>query len=429
MYTYKTIIFDLDGTLFKTDTVFIEALREVCLKREIQLQDKEYITRFIGEPMTKICREIFGKNITDIEVESIRDEVRKIEKRMIAQSGMLFEGVVEMLEKLKASGYTLCICSHGSSQYVNNILDTFHIEDKFSFIKSRQEEFTKSQLVKQILDETRCCSAIIVGDTYNDFQAADDTGCISIGVTYGYGCNDYEKSDFVAHCSTDIYDIIMKINSIYPEITQQIMKKKCKSKPLFVGINGVDTSGKSIFTNEISKYLTKSGFKVQIIHLDDFHNPSAIRNKESDPINSYLNNAFNLNRVEKEILEPASLEGFLEKELLLLDLETDEFHNNKSYLIDKDTIVLFEGVLLFREPIDKYFDFRIYIDITFEEVIKRATKRDYGIFGDSVIEKYKTKYIPIQKLYIDKYTPKKKSNIVINNEDYMKPKMEPHLYH
>lgn len=423
MNNYNSIIFDLDGTIFKTDTVFTEALRQICLDRQIFLQDEKCIAKLIGKPMTEICRLIFGDSIDDSEVDCIRSEVRKIQSSIMTKDGMLYEGVIEMLESLSSEGYTLCICSNGSREYIDSVLCTFNIKDKFAIIKSGSEGFSKSQLIKQILDESKCCSAIIVGDTHIDFEAADDTGCISIGVSYGYGGNDCEKSDFLASCPADIYSIITKINYIYRGIAQQLINKKNGVKPLIAGINGVDTSGKSTLTKEFSKYLCKSGFKVQIVHLDDFHNPSSIRSKESDPVISYLNNAFDLKCLEHEILEPILLEGFLDKELTLLDLEKDQYSNKKRYVVDRDTIVLVEGVLLYREPIDKYFDFKIYIDISFDEVIKRALKRDFGIFGDSVAEKYNKKYIPIQKLYIEKYTPKEKSNIIIDNEDYMKPKI------
>lgn len=117
---------------------------------------------------------------------------------------------------------------------------------------------------------------------------------------------------------------------------------------------------------------------------------------------SYLNNAFDITKIENEIMKPLLCQGKLDKELSLLDLETDKFINHKRYTIDEDTMVLFEGVLLYREPLNQYFDLRIFIDISFDEVLKRAAKRDLGIFGEAVIQKYKNKYIPIQKLYMEK---------------------------
>lgn len=422
MYFYKTIIFDFDGTLFKTDSVFVEAFREVCSAREIPFQSEKDIVKFIGEPMTDICRHFFGQDISNDEVDCISSEVRNIENEIIPKLGKLYDGIEDTLEKLRADGYKLCICSNGSRQYLDNILDTFRIKDKFSLVKSRIEGITKSQLIKQILDDNKCCSAIVVGDTYIDFEAADAAGCLSIGVSYGYG--DYAKADFIAHSTSDIYYIIKKINNVLKDVAQQLIMKKEKSKPLFVGINGVDTSGKTTFTNEVSKYLAKLGCKVQVIHMDDFHNPSRIRNIEPDPVISYFNNAFDFETLQKEIFEPVSCEGVLDKELMLLDLQKDRYNNKRRYNIDKDTIILIEGVLLYREPIDRYFDCRIYIDISFDEVINRALQRDSVIFGDSVTERYYSKYIPIQKLYIEKYKPKEKCDIVVNNENFLKPEIK-----
>lgn len=423
MNSYSNIIFDLDGTLFKTDSVFIEAFSEVCLDRGIHLQDKKFINKLIGKPMTEICRLVFGEDIDDEDIKCIRNEVRKVENLLIPQKGMLYEGVIELIDKLINDGYTLCICSNGSPQYIDYVLCNFKIKDKFTIIKPRDEEFPKPQLIKQILDEMCCSSSIIVGDTNADFESADDTGCLSIGVSYSFADTDYEQADFIAHHPSDVYSIIAKINSTYKYVIQELLTKKLRNKPLMVGINGVDTSGITTFTKEISKILNKAGFKVQVIHQDDFHNPSNIRNKEPDPILSYYNNEFDLKYLENEIIEPISLNGCIDKEVILLDLQKDQYCLKKRYVVDKDTIVLIKGVLLYREPIDKYIDFKIYIDISFDEVIKRASKRDFVIFGDSVSERYQNKYIPIQKLYLEKCTPKDKSNIVIDNEDYMHPKI------
>ena len=371
MYRYKTIIFDIDGVLIKTDTI-------------------------LGEEITK-------ENAYLLEKAKLNDEV------------------IDMFDNLKRDGYKLFICSNNICEDVNRILNVLGIADRFSIIKCRIEGLCKSQLIKQILDESACCSAVVVGDNEIDYEAANHAGCLSIGVSYEYGHKELEKADFIATSPIDIYHIINKINNLYNNILHQIMERKNKDNPFIVGINGVDTSGKTEFTTELGKYISKAGFKVQIVSIDDFHNPSRIRSKEEDPVISYTNNAFNLQYLANELLEPITAQGFINKELRLLDLQKDEYSMCKTYEVDKNTIVLVEGVLLYREPIDSYFNYRIYLDISFDEVLKRASQRDGYLFGQSLIEKYQQKYIPVQKLYIDKHKPKERSDMLILNEDYRNP--------
>lgn len=85
----NNIIFDLDGTLFKTDTVFLEALGKVCLDRGISISDEKYVTGLIGRPMAEICRLVFSADLADDEINCIRDEIRKSEKQLISYKGKL----------------------------------------------------------------------------------------------------------------------------------------------------------------------------------------------------------------------------------------------------------------------------------------------------------------------------------------------------
>lgn len=100
---------------------------------------------------------------------------------------------------------------------------------------------------------------------------------------------------------------------------------------------------------------------------------------------------------------------------------SDEYVNNIAYAIDNDTVVILEGVLLFREPLLHYFDMKIFIDITFEEVLKRAQIRDVPKYGIEFLKKYIDKYIPIQKKYLEECKPKEICDILVDNNDFDRP--------
>jgi phosphoglycolate phosphatase len=247
------------------------------------------------------------------------------------------------------------------------------------------------------------------------------------------------------------------LEEIFTRIESFVVRVR-SSRATIIGINGVDNSGKTTFAIELERCLKNKGYKIALIHLDDFHNPRNTRtrntrntprtrntrntprtrntralrnafnslnicNQGDDPVQSYFDNAFNLELLEKEILAPARGGELVDKELFLLDLESDTYVNRKRYRIDKDTIVILEGVLLYREPLDRYFDLRIFLDIPFSEVLRRAGKRDVSRFGPGFLSRYKTRYIPVQKRYLEDYSPRERSDMVIDNTDFTNPRI------
>jgi len=88
-----------------------------------------------------------------------------------------------------------------------------------------------------------------------------------------------------------------------------------------------------------------------------------------------------------------------------------------------ETVLLIEGVMLFRPTISEYLDGRIFIHIDFDEMLNRAYSRDVPKYGESFVEKYKNKYIPVQKKYLDEYEPMKNCDIAAYNNDYLNPRI------
>ena len=214
-----------------------------------------------------------------------------------------------------------------------------------------------------------------------------------------------------------------------PETLFSIIANKLDEQPLprarIVGINGVDTSGKTCFARDLAGFLRGRGYDVALIYGDDFHNPRAIRSQDADMVRGYINHAFNLPLLERELLAPTRRGEAIDKTLTLLDLDADTPTNVRHYIIRRNTIVLVEGVLLYRPPIDAYFDLRIFLHVPFEEVLRRAAARDVPRYGPDYLERYKIRYIPAQQWYLKTYHPYERSDFVIDNTDYA----HPHIVH
>jgi uridine kinase len=211
--------------------------------------------------------------------------------------------------------------------------------------------------------------------------------------------------------------------AVFAEITASLLEQPSPERAQVVGISGVDTSGKSFFARAFAAYLEQQDVKHILVHLDDFHNPRQIRYQNPDPIQSYFKYAFNLNLLEIAILAPLKQGETVDVTLSLLDLATDTRTRQKRYHIDRETLVVLEGVLLFRPPIDTYVDCRVSLHVTFDEVLRRARARDVPRYGPDFLKRYREKYIPIQKRYLAEHHPLERSHFVIDNTDYLHPEI------
>lgn len=184
--------------------------------------------------------------------------------------------------------------------------------------------------------------AIVIGDTISDIEAAVENNIPAIGIAYGYGkTNELCKATFISQCTENIIGYVNQTELFYTILERCIGKGK-----KILGINGVDTSGKTEFTFAYSKFLSSLQIKNVIIHIDDYHNPAELRYKGLNEIEAYYNNAFNYDQIIEEVLLPFIKLGSINKDVLCLNLDTDKYEKLIHYDMDADTVILIEGVLI-----------------------------------------------------------------------------------
>ena len=413
-------IFDLDGTLYKTESATIKAVDRALKECGLSPPDGKFVRSLIGETMENFCRRLVP-HLSEDRLDNLREKISIYEKELIPTHAELYGGMRNILNELTETGLPAALCSNGSRRYVDLVLDACRVRDKFAYVRTNDVKTSKGELVRELLNESGYTKAVMIGDRIHDFRAAAENNVLSVGVTWGYGGGETAEADFCSNNPDDILKIIYQC-LIFSRIEKDLVGLR-KNAPFIVGINGIDNSGKTTFAVNLDIYLRKRGYMTQLIHMDDFHNPKEIRMQGNSEIDAYINNAFNLNLLRDEILYPAREFKRVDKHLKLLDLDSDTFTKIKKYHIDNDTIVIVEGVLLYRKPIDEFFDYRIFLKIEFDECLNRARRRDVPRYGESFLDKYHRKYIPIQKWYIETSNPLKLSNLVIDNNEFIRPRI------
>jgi uridine kinase len=158
-------------------------------------------------------------------------------------------------------------------------------------------------------------------------------------------------------------------------------------------------------------FLNSKAYTTQRINLDDFHNPEAIRYAGDDQAENYFNRSFDIESIIQQLLMPLRQKGEHSATLKLLDLQTDNYEITRKYSFNRHTIVLFEGVFLFRQELAPYIDYKIFLDISPELSKERAKARD----SEETNKKYNIKYLPAQRKYLREYPPRKVADMVIDN--------------
>ncbi|MBD3210203.1 uridine kinase [Candidatus Micrarchaeota archaeon] len=195
-------------------------------------------------------------------------------------------------------------------------------------------------------------------------------------------------------------------------------------KPFRVGIDGIDASGKTRLSNELADELKCSGRQTIRASVDGFHNPKELRYRRgrTSP-EGYFHDSFDNQAIVNNILAPLGPKGALKIKTAIFDFRTDAVVDAPIITAKADTILIMEGVFLFRPELVDYWDLKIFLDVDFATSISRAVKRDQYCLGDeeSIRKMYEERYIPGQMLYFSTSNPKERADIIIDNNDFQKP--------
>lgn len=192
----EAMLFDLDGTLFKTETLLIPAYHATFdrMREEGIYGGETPHERIILGCLGMLLDQIWKRVLPDAS-----DEVRRRADELFMQyeieflnqgCGELYPEVKETLAGLKDKGVKLFVASNGLEEYVKGVAERMEIAPLFEGLYSAGEfrTLSKVDLVKLALDRHGIGSAWMVGDRSSDVEAGLKNGLAVIGCDYaGFG--------------------------------------------------------------------------------------------------------------------------------------------------------------------------------------------------------------------------------------------------
>lgn len=415
------IIFDLDGTLLKSNRLNFEAVKRALadIGWKIKLTQAR-VDELMGESIDGFYRQILPAD-KFLQKEKLRQIVHGYDAPMITKYGESFPAVVKTLKTLKNRGYKLALYSYAWVDYFGAAIQALGLDGLFDYAECTEENgLTKIELADKIKKQFPGMKAVIVGDSIHDIDTARKVGALAIGAGYGYGGKELEAADIVINIFSELLNIFDRRLPIFEKIAKAIDKMKSSGRAFVVGVNGIDNAGKTNFAQGLAKYLVSRGRKTMVLGLDDFHNSKAIRYSGRNPVDNYYNKCFDLETIVNKFLTPIRQKEKVTVKISPVNYLTDEIMPEKKFKFDQETVIIFEGVFIFRKELAPFIDYKVFIEISFEELKKRARVRD----DPEIFKRYETKYIPAQIRYLAEYPPQKTADVVIDNNNWEQPKLK-----
>ena len=208
----KAILFDLDGTLTDSGLGIMNCARLALEHYNLPIPSEAEMRTFVGPPLhDSFIRFGVPAEEADNAIEIYRSRYIPIGKF----ENEPYEGIREVLEKLKALGHTLYVATSKPESMSVEILEHFDLAKYFdiiagaSFDRSRS---SKEDVITWLLSQSGDYEEkIMVGDTAFDVLGAKAHGIPTIGVAWGYGkVEDMEKAGAasIAHTMDELFEML-----------------------------------------------------------------------------------------------------------------------------------------------------------------------------------------------------------------------------
>lgn len=184
----KTILFDLDGTLTDSGEGIINCATLALRHFGLPIPSYADMRTFVGPPL----RDSFIR--FGVPADQADEAIRVYRSRYIP-TGMFenapYPGIRELLEALRAEGYTLYVATSKPEEMSVTILEKFDLAKYFHRICGASidsSRSTKDAVIAYLLESSGAKEdMVMVGDTKYDILGAKAHGIPAIGVGWGYG--------------------------------------------------------------------------------------------------------------------------------------------------------------------------------------------------------------------------------------------------
>lgn len=215
---YKLVIFDLDGTLVNSLEDLGNACNSALERFGYPVHPMESFRYFVGDGVPMLIRRALPeKERTEETIAKVKAVFDEIYGRNYNVCTRPYDGITELLDRLKAEGILIAVASNKPDNFTQTIV-TSMFGDAFSYVSGKKEGFEKKpdpQIALHIMEKLGVSpeKTLFAGDSSVDMQTAHNAGCDCIGCVWGFRTLQEltdNKATYIANSPDDIYNAALK---------------------------------------------------------------------------------------------------------------------------------------------------------------------------------------------------------------------------
>ena len=210
----NNILFDLDGTITDPALGITNSVMYALKRYGIEVADRRELYKFIGPPLAGSFSEFYGfskeEGFKAVEVYREYFSTKGIFENRV------YDGIEELLNKLKESGKKIYLATSKPEIYANAILRHFGLDKFFDGVVGSElngERVEKSEVIEYVMKKYSISHGVMVGDRCFDILGAKKNGLMSVGVLYGYGTKEELKEaecDFLISSVSELEKLLLE---------------------------------------------------------------------------------------------------------------------------------------------------------------------------------------------------------------------------
>lgn len=211
---YKLILFDFDGTVIDGSEGIYNCINYALEQMNKPKQDEVILRKFIGPSLYDSYMQLIEESPENAEL--FMKKYRERYAPVGYAECKAYDGIPELLKKLRDDGYEVGVCSSKPLEFVKKISALLGIFDLFTYYACPDFAATKSEKDELITEAAgfygvSTDKVLMIGDRHFDIDAAKAAGTASMGVRYGFsepGELEEAGADIIAETVEDIYTFI-----------------------------------------------------------------------------------------------------------------------------------------------------------------------------------------------------------------------------